>query len=300
MQRREFVGGLLALTSARVLGVDAGDVDAPRFGTINFGYAAITWGGKDRVAIDDISSLGFRGIQLRASAVTEWSARPAELIQLLAARNLTFVALSSGSVSLLPNREASDLALHTRNAQFARDTGCRYLQVTDERPTGRAPTPDDYRRMGRLLTEIGKRTTDVGLTLGYHPHMGALGQSPDDVARIMDASDARYVKMELDIAHYQAAGGDPVDAVRRYADRMLFLHIKDLQTPIPGGAADSYRFVELGRGVVDVRAVLSTLNATQFNGWAIVELDDVPDKSRTPRECAAISKQFLESNGYPI
>ena len=249
-------------------------------------------GGKDRAAIDDISALGFRGIQLRASAVTEWGTRPAELVQLLAARKLTFVALSSGSVSLDPAREATDLALHTRNAQFAHDTQCQYLQVTDERPAGRAPVADDFRRMGRLLNEIGKRTADMNVTLGYHNHMGALGQSADDVARIMDATDPRYVKMELDIAHYQAAGGNPVEVVHRYADRMLFLHIKDLQKPKPGGGADSYRFVELGRGSVNVPAVLSALGAARFNGWAIVELDDVTDPASTPRDCAMISKNI--------
>ena len=36
------------------------------------GYAAITWSGNDRQAIDDISGLGFRGIQLRANALQEF------------------------------------------------------------------------------------------------------------------------------------------------------------------------------------------------------------------------------------
>ncbi|MGQ0650398.1 MAG: sugar phosphate isomerase/epimerase family protein, partial [Gemmatimonadaceae bacterium] len=72
---------------------------APR---IRFGYAAITWDGADRRAIDDISSLGFTGIQLRGSAVTAWGDRPAELKALLAARGLTLVALSSGTVALDP------------------------------------------------------------------------------------------------------------------------------------------------------------------------------------------------------
>ena len=301
--RRQFlvnapVGLAGILAAARTVGAQIPQADART--RPKFGYAAITWGGKDRAAIDDVSALGFRGIQLRASAVTEWKSRPTELVQLLAARSLAFVALSSGSVSLDPAQEASELALHVSNAKFASEAGCQYLQVTDERPKGREPVADDFRRMGRLLTEIGRRTADVGLTLGYHNHMGALGQSPDEVARVMDTADPRYVKMELDIAHYQAAGGDPVEGVRRYADRMLFLHIKDLQKPVPGKAADSYRFVELGRGSVDVLGVLSELNAVRYDGWAIVELDGVPNPSRTPKDCAAISKQFLESNGYTI
>jgi inosose dehydratase len=130
--------------------------------------------------------------------------------------------------------------------------------------------------------------------------MGNLGQSPDEVARVLDAADARYVKLELDTAHYQAAGGDPVEAIRRHGDRILFLHLKDLETPLPGGAPGSYRFVELGRGVVNLRGVMAELTRRNFDGWCIVELDRVPDPTRTPRQSAMISKQYLESLGYEV
>ena len=29
-----------------------------------------------------------------------------------------------------------------------------------------------------------------------------------------------------------------------------------------------------------------------YRGWAIIELDSVPDKSRTPKECAAINRDY--------
>ncbi len=264
---------------------------------IRFGYAAITWGGNDARAIDDIAALGFRGIQLRQSAVTTWGDRPGELKQLLADRKLTLVALSSGDVSLDPAREHDILALHTRHARFVRDVGGRYLQVIDQRPSGRDPTPDDFKRMGRLLTEIGRRSADVGIPLGYHNHMGALGQSPEEVTRVLDAADSRYVRLELDIAHFQQAGGDPAQAIHQHAGRMLFLHIKDLESPIPGGAPDSYRFVELGRGKVDVKGVFAALDDLAFDGWAVVELDAVPDTTRTPKESGAIARRYLEASG---
>ena len=264
---------------------------------IRFGYAAITWGGNDARAIDDIAALGFRGIQLRQSAVTTWGDRPGELKQLLADRKLTLVALSSGDVSLDPASEHDILAQHTRHARFVRDVGGRYLQVIDQRPSGRDPTPDDFKRMGRLLTEIGRRSDDMGIPLGYHNHMGALGQSPDEVTRVLDAADSRYVRLELDIAHFQQAGGDPAQAIREHAGRLLFLHIKDLESPIPGGAPDSYRFVELGRGKVDVNGVFAALDDVAFDGWAVVELDAVPDTTRTPKESGAIARRYLEASG---
>jgi inosose dehydratase len=51
--------------------------------------------------------------------------------------------------------------------------------------------------------------------------------------------------------------------------------------------------VELGRGRVDVPGVFSALADVRFDGWAIVELDRVPDPNRTPKESAEISKRYL-------
>jgi inosose dehydratase len=287
MKRRQFVRGTVAATLAlRGWPGPAGKASAS---PIRFGYAALTWGGNDPQAIDDISGLGFRGVQLRASAVARWGGKPQELRDLLAQRGLTLVALSSGLVRLDPTAEAEDLALHLRHARFLRDAGGLYLQVVDQRPAGRDPTSDDFRRMGRLLTEIGRRTADLGIPLGYHNHMGNLGQAPDEVHQVLESADPRFLKLELDIAHYRQAGGDPAQAVRRYADRLLFLHIKDLESPVPGGGAASYRFVELGRGMVNLPAVFAALAEVSFQGWAVVELD----RSESPKASGAISRKYL-------
>jgi inosose dehydratase len=300
MNRRQFLvdGTVLAaaIAGARQT-AEALGIDVRRLPRIRFGCAAITWGGNDPQAIDDIADLGFGGIQLRDSAVRRWGEKPDELKALLAARKLTLVALSSGSVTLDPAKLDSNLALHVSNARFLRQVGGLYLQVTDERPPGREASAEDYRRMGWALTELGRRTADIGVTLALHPHMGALSQSPADIRRVMDASDSRLVRMELDVAHYAQGGGDPAEAVRTYAGRLLFLHIKDVESPVPGGGPESYRFVELGRGRVNLPAVFEALKGVGFDGWAVVELDEVPDSARSPKESAEISRQYLRGLG---
>ncbi len=146
-----------------------------------------------------------------------------------------------------------------------------------------------------MLTEIGKRAVDLGVPIGYHNHMDSLGETPYEVDRIMDAVDPRYVKLELDIAHYQQGGGDPARAIREYHDHLLFLHIKDVESLATSDARGrAYRWVELGRGRVDLPAVFAALKDVKFRGWAVIELDSVPDKSRTPKDCAEINKKYVE------
>jgi inosose dehydratase len=269
---------------------------------IRFGYAAITWGGNDRQAIEDIASAGYRGIQLRSNVIAEFENKPETLWQFLEAHHLPMVALSSGNVDIDADPD-SVIGKHAMNAKFVHDAGGPYLQVTDAKPKSRPITPDDYKKLGRLLTEIGKRTADLGVALGYHNHMGSLGQGPEAVDQIIGAADPRYVGLELDIAHYFQGGGDPVKAIDRYRERLLFLHIKDVEKldSKKSESKESYRFVELGRGQVDIKGVLAALTRIGFRGWAIVELDQVPDPSRTPKESALISKKFLQENlGYTI
>src|SRR5438093_56571 len=122
-------------------------------------------------------------------------------------------------------------------------------------------------------------------------------------ANVLAAANPRYVRLELDVAHYTQGGGDPVKAIDRYHDRLLFLHLKDVETvpPAPGtDPARSYRFVELGRGRVDLPGVFAALKRVGFKGWAVVELDAVPDKARTPKESGQISKSYLEKQGFRI
>ncbi len=208
------------------------------------------------------------------------------------------VALSSGGVGIGPGTEADEIAKHARHARFVHDVGGRYLQVTDSaRSKDRQPAADDFKQLGKVLTEIGKRALDLGVPVGYHNHMNSLGEAPGEVDQIMDAVDPRYIKLELDIAHYYQGGGDPAMAIKKYRDRLLFLHIKDVESPVPTAAGEpsrAYRFVELGRGQVNLPAVFEALKKVKFRGWAIVELDSVPDKTRTPKAAAMISKKYLE------
>jgi len=303
--RRQFLTGLSATC---VGGFLSRTTDAAEALPIKYGYAAITWGADIVKAMEDISAVGFRAIQLRGEAFAQFGDKPKALRELLDKHRLTFAVLSSGNLSIDPAREQEMLALHTQHAQFVKDAGGLYLQVIDERPKGRDVVPDDYRRLGRLMTELGKRTGNLGVPLVYHHHMNSTGEKPHEVAAVLDAADKRHVRLLFDVAHYQQGGGDPVPAIRTYRDWIDVVHLKDVR-PAPesgrsgelaraggsggSGGASPYQFVELGRGRVDLPGVFAVLREINYRKWAIVELDRVPDPGRTPKEAAETNKRYL-------
>ena len=290
MQRREF----LISTGAAALGAALPARAAAR--SMPVGYAAITWGGKDEQAIDDIAAVGFHGIQLRSPIIERYGDKPEALRRRLSDKGLSLTCFSSGTVDADPDKEREYLETHARNARFVKAAGGTLLQLISRRPKDRAPTPEEFDRLGRLLTEIGRRASDAGVRLVYHNHMGAFGQAPDEVARVLAATDPRLVGFLLDIAHYQQGGGDPVAAVSRHRDRLVIIHLKDVISPVPGDTrppAQSYKWVELGRGKVDVPGVVAALRKIDFHGPAVVELDAVPEPGRTPKESAEINKRYV-------
>ncbi len=295
VNRRQFLRttGLSALALAA--GADGWAGFVKKSG-LNIAYSAITWGGNDAQAIADLAALGYRGIQLRANTFGPYKAKPSELKALLDQHKLALAMFSSGNVEIDPAKEQSTIDMHVAHASFVKALGGSAIQLTNNvRPKDRLPTTDELKRLAAVMNEIGKQTADMGVQTAYHNHMNQLGETPEEVDVIVQAMNPKYCKLLLDIAHYRQGGGMPEKAVRQYKDVLYALHLKDTMSPLPDKPNDpkAYRFVELGRGNVNVPAVFKALDEVGFKGWGVVELDGVPEKDKTPAQCAQINKEYI-------
>ncbi|MFN8357105.1 MAG: sugar phosphate isomerase/epimerase [Spirosomataceae bacterium] len=292
VSRRDFLQQLSLLAGASLLSLEAEAKKA----NIQMGYSAITWGGKDDVAIKEIASLGFPGIQLRANTFGPYRNKVSELKDLIEANHLKLAMFSSGNIEVDPAKRQSTIDMHVAHASFVKALGGSAIQMTNSlRKGGVAPTTDELKQLTAVMNEVGKQTADLGVQAVYHNHMAQWGETPEEVDVIVNEMNPKYVKLLLDVAHYHQGGGKPADAVLKYKSIIHSLHIKDTMCPLPDKPNDpkAYRFVELGRGNVDLVAVFNNLRKINFKGWAVVELDGVPEKEKTPLQCAGISKQFL-------
>ena len=295
VSRREFLAALAA-TAAACARPSRASVAAPAASQIRLGYSAAAWGSADLLAVADIATLGFTGIEVGGRTLQHFRRQPSVLRDLLAENKLTLVALAGGAVGTDPQMEVRMVADLVARAQFVHEVGGLFLQVAADLPPN-APEPE-FERLGRALTAIGRRSADVGVTLAYQPRMGTLGENPESADRILAAAEPRFVKLLLDVAHYQLGGGDSAAALRRHRDRLAYVHLSDAQTtPAPDGTTP-IRFVELGQGRVNLPAVLDTLREIGYDGWAVVELE-AAEPGRKPGDSAAISRRYLDAKLPP-
>jgi inosose dehydratase len=293
--RRIFLQNLTALSTASLFANDLLASPEKKW-DLKIGYSAITWGGKDDIAIKDLASLGYKGIQLRANTFGPYRNKISELRDMLQAAKLDLVMFSSGNVEIDPAKEASTIDMHVAHASFVKALGGNALQMTNSlRKKDRLPTTEELKRLAEVMNKIGQQTADLGVQAVYHNHMNQLGETPEEVDIIVQGMNPKYTKLLLDIAHYKQGGGQPEKAVIQYKDIIHSLHLKDTMSPLADKPNDpkAYKFVELGRGNVDVPAVFKALKKIKFQGWGVIELDGVPEKDKTPLGCATINRDYI-------
>ena len=104
-------------------------------------------------------------------------------------------------------------------------------------------------------------------------------EKPEQIDRLFSVSD---IKICPDLAHLAAGGGDPLEIVKKYYDRISFVHLKDL---------DENGFAPLGTGHVDVEGVLRFLKEKGYAGDYLVEADGF---AGDPEEACRTSYRFLQ------
>ena len=119
-----------------------------------------------------------------------------------------------------------------------------------------------------------------GLAASYHPHLGTIAESPDEIERVFTSSRIAFCP---DTAHLAAGGGDPAALIRAHSDRIAHVHLKDLTTA-------PFAFQPLGQGDLDFDEILSAVRS-RYDDWLVVELDTY-DGDQTAAE---ISKKFPET-----
>jgi inosose dehydratase len=80
--------------------------------------------------------------------------------------------------------------------------------------------------LGRVMLE------EFGVALVFHPHADTHVDTQDRVERFLADTDPRYVNLCLDTGHIAYCGGNNVQIVERFPDRITYVHLKQVDPEV--------------------------------------------------------------------
>ncbi len=154
------------------------------------------------------------------------------------------------------------------------------------------------------LNRIQSVAAEIGVKSVLHPHVGTLVETEEQVMRVLHGSTIPFC---LDTGHMIIGGTDPVQFAENHSNRVGHSHLKDVDmawaikvrsheiTYYDGVTKGLYQ--PLGQGDVDIRAIVRSLIKAGYDGWFVLEQDNVvsaePSANAGPIADAKASVTFL-------
>jgi inosose dehydratase len=165
-----------------------------------------------------------------------------------------------------------------------------------------------WKRLAVGMDRLGRAVQEkYGLSIGFHPHADSHVGYQADIERFLAETDPAYVQLCLDTGHVSYYRGDNLDLIRRYPERISYLHLKQIDPavidsvlaediPFPQ-AVQMGAMVEPPQGVPDLPSLLQAVDELGLDVFAIVEHDMYPCPPDQPFPIAQRTHRHLAGCG---
>ena len=280
--------------------------------------APITWGvdgspgwgylmDRDRV-LGEMQSVGLRATELGPDGYLPTD--PEHLDPLLGGYEMSLVGAFVPLLLYRPDRTDENLDYADRASATLAGAGAKVLVLgpsshLDGYDTSVSLTDEEWDHFAANAARVNDITGEHGLAAALHPHWGMAVERPEHIERVLETCP---VGICLDTGHVYLGGGDPVEVARMAGDRIVHVHLKDVdgvmaeevfsgKRPFRQSVIDGL-FTPLGQGAVDIAGVIRHLESRGFAGWYVLEHDqalaEAPGPGAGPIHEARQSMAFLE------
>ena len=177
---------------------------------------------------------------------------------------------------------------------------------TGEPVENRELTEDQWKQKTSGLDELGRRILEeYGLHVQFHSHADShVGYQPD-IERLLDSTNPERVNLCFDTGHIAYYGGDCLELIRKYPDRIGYLHLKQINPQVVAQVLDKdLSFPEAVRmgamiepplGIPEMPPLLDAVSALDRDVEGIIEHDLYPCSPDLPLPIAKRTKTYLSS-----
>jgi inosose dehydratase len=272
----------------------------------------VTW----RQYLDEVPRAGYVYTELGPSGFLPRD--PARLRDELDRRGLTvcggtvFAGLHRGADAL--KKAIEDFS---REARLLTEVGGRYLihlpeQYTDMH-TGEATEageidPEHWQNLVAGTNELGRVIyEEFGVELVFHPHVDTHVDTQDRVERFLTDTDPQFVNLCLDTGHIAYCGGDNIQIIERFPDRISYVHLKQVDPEVRervreenlpmSEAVKLGAMVEPPYGEPAMPPLLAALGDLDRDLFAVIEQDLYPVEPDVPLPIAARTAGYFVACG---
>ncbi|HEX3933095.1 MAG TPA: sugar phosphate isomerase/epimerase [Puia sp.] len=147
---------------------------------------------------------------------------------------------------------------------------------------------DHYKKMAANFNIAGEKCHKAGIQFCHHNHdfefAAQGGVYPYDI--LLNDTDPRLVKMELDLYWATKAGQDPVKLFEAHPGRFPLWHLKDMDS------TPAHNFTEVGNGTIDFKRIFAHKATAGMKYW-FVEQDKCPG---SPFDSITKSITYIKKN----
>lgn len=165
----------------------------------------------------------------------------------------------------------------------------------------RGLTDEQWKNLADGLAHLADLLEPMGMKVVLHNHVGTYVETAAETKRFLDESDPAKVGWCLDVGHLKYGGGDALDFLPQYGDRVAHVHLKDVDPDVLaqakeqewsfGDALRAIIFPELGDGLVPIADIVADLERRGYDGWYVLEQDTT---HKHPKDAAAINLRFVQ------
>ncbi len=286
--------------------------------TIKLGIAPIAWtnddlpelGGENTFeqCVSEMALAGFTG-----SEVGNKYPRDTEVLKkALSLRGLQIAsAWFSAFLTTKPLEETVEAFIEHRDFLYA--MGAKVIVVSEQGKSvqGQAVpvykekpvfTEEEWKLLVDGLHRLGELAAEKDMAIVFHHHMGTGIQTTEEIDKLMKLTDPNLVSLLFDTGHLVFSGEDPIHVLKKHLPRIKHVHLKDIRPEVVVRvkeedlsflqAVKAGAFTVPGDGGIQFDEVFTTLAASDYTGWFVVEAEQDPALAN-PFEYAVKARRYI-------
>ncbi|MDL2281540.1 sugar phosphate isomerase/epimerase [Parabacteroides sp. OttesenSCG-928-G06] len=180
-----------------------------------------------QAVLEAVAKMGYKNLET-ADGGKFYGMTAVELKKRMDDLGLKCTSAHIGGPAYSKEKEAEIMTWWDKAIEGHNELGVKYM-VCPSMHVDANTTLDDIKRMCDYFNTIGYKTAAAGIAFGYHNHAFEFRKIEDQLIYdyMLKNVSKNHVFFQLDVYWCQEGGYDPVEYLKKYADQIRTIHIKD-------------------------------------------------------------------------